>query len=127
MDRTIFTTTFTGLITVDWRPGSFPYDTEVAGMFFPGRELMVSADEIRWYGVTCSADEWEDFIASARDAVLNSEPVGTTQALQLIDRLETDYNRYLADVIAGPWINPLTANRLADAPRYPPFIPPAER
>ncbi len=128
--QTIFKTAPDGdLMIVNWAPGSFPYDPLVAGEYFPNRDLVISTDEERWYGVTCTPAEWEEFIGVARDA-LNDDPnpVGTTRALALVERLEAAYLEYQTDTPIGPWRTPWTTGRLAAMPRRsgPPFIPPPD-
>ncbi len=127
--QTTFKTSPTGdLIVVNWAPGSFPYDASVASEYFPGRDVVISKDGQRWFGVTCSPAEWEEFIGVARDAIrADPNPVGTTRALALVGRLEADYREYKANVVREPWSNPFTSGRMCDMPRRsgPPFIPPS--
>ena len=89
------------------RPGSFPYDRQVVEQFFPGREVTLSFDRMRLFGVTCAPDEWEAFINFAEYAITaDTGLTETKEALALIRKMQLEYKSFRSLLILGPIKSP---------------------
>ncbi len=95
------------LISVDFRPGWFPFDEQVIGTFFPNRMVLQSQDDKLWYGVTCTTQEWEEFMEFAQTAIrADQDLIGTTDALQLIEDFTARYAEFLSAMTKSPLKRP---------------------
>ncbi len=95
------------MIVVDFYPGRFAADPEVIRAFFPGRVARLTEDNRFWVGITCTPEEWQDFISFARHAVENDpDPTRTRDTLSIIGLFEEAYAIFRRRVETSPFKSP---------------------